>query len=266
MRCATRPSVTPQRRTPRSSSPAGCEDGGTRERPAELRRPLLAGLNRVDRRRRAVETRAFHVIERHLECERLDLVIETKTERRRRTRARASRPRRAAVADQARPALNGPGHVAGPAWRSPRGALRKRGRRGCTNRRRAARSSRSRAARCASRSPRQGPQASMMRSRRRRGPPGRPRHPRTAPSAVQRRDSFSSSSHPVSPSAPCQPFVQHPAATRDPRHHRADRHLQHGRDLGVRELLDVPQPDSLTKRIRQCCPAPPADRRSASPA
>ena len=49
----------------------------------------------------------------------------------------------------------------------------------------------------------------------------------------------------------CQPVVEQPASTRNPRHHRADRHVEHPRDVGVRKLLDVPQPDRLAEIIRE---------------
>ena len=48
-----------------------------------------------------------------------------------------------------------------------------------------------------------------------------------------------------------QPFVQHPPSARDPRHHRADRNVEHRGNLRVGEFLDVPQPDRLPERLRQ---------------
>ena len=48
-----------------------------------------------------------------------------------------------------------------------------------------------------------------------------------------------------------QAIVQHPAAARDARHHRPDRHVDDPRDLGVAEFLDVAQPDRLPERLRQ---------------
>ncbi len=44
---------------------------------------------------------------------------------------------------------------------------------------------------------------------------------------------------------------QHPAPSRNARHHGPNRHIEHLGDLRIRELLDVAQPDGLAKHIRQ---------------
>ena len=53
----------------------------------------------------------------------------------------------------------------------------------------------------------------------------------------------------LSPDSSCSNSM--PAASRDARHHRSDRHVEHLGDLRIREFLDVAQPDRLAKRLRQ---------------
>ena len=57
--------------------------------------------------------------------------------------------------------------------------------------------------------------------------------------------------------------IQHSSATRNARHHGSNRHVQHLRDFGIREFLDVAKPDGLAERIGQTRRAPPADPRPA---